>query len=143
MTNAEGKVEILYYGSWKTVCDENWYLHEARVICRMLGFNGALEAPRSAKFGHGSGDILVVVCRGTEDSLADCPSVLVVSNCRHDEDAGAVCYSGHAGGMNSFNVEERKDSIPKLYTIETTITMITVCGFYELTFHHNFSLKKI
>ena len=27
-----------------TVCDDNWYLREARIVCRMLGFDGALEA---------------------------------------------------------------------------------------------------
>ena len=88
-----------------TVCGDNdwyWDLREATVICKMLGFDGALDAPGSATFGRGSGDILYVDCWGTEDSLADCPYIRVTSSCTHDEDVGAICYSG---GINSFYVE--------------------------------------
>ena len=84
----------MYDGSWMTVCDVNWYLHEARVLCKMLGFDGALDAPLSARFGQGSGYILYVSCQGTEDGLEYCYTELATSYCRHDRDAGAVCYSG-------------------------------------------------
>ena len=72
--DAEGRVEVLHDGSWGTVCDDRWDLRDARVICRMLGFDGALEAPISARFGQGSGRVLLryVICDGTEDNLADC-----------------------------------------------------------------------
>ena len=89
-----------------TVCDHywfNWNLLKARVVCRMLGFDGALEAPGSARFGEGTGDILYVDwCDGTEESLADCGHG-TISGCGHNEDAGAVCY---LGGMNSFHMKE-------------------------------------
>ena len=94
---AEGRVEVLYNGSWGTVCSlSGWNLLAARVVCRMLGFDGALEAPGSARFGQGTGDILYVSCAGTEESLAGCYLDLEygASYCRHDEDVGAVCYSG-------------------------------------------------
>ena len=98
--NAEGRVEVLFDGSWMTVCgDIFWNLLNARVICRILGFDSALDAPRSARFGQGSGDILGINCRGTEDSLVDCYRVGLYSSCGHHRDAGAVCYSG---GKNSF-----------------------------------------
>ncbi|XP_030851606.1 deleted in malignant brain tumors 1 protein-like [Strongylocentrotus purpuratus] len=99
--NAEGRVEIFYGGSWMTVCDKNWDLLAARVVCRMLGFDGALDATRSASFGQGSGGILYVKCFGTEDSLADCYRVSVVSSCKHKLDAGAVCYSGVGGASDA------------------------------------------
>eukprot|EP00057_Strongylocentrotus_purpuratus_P011994 XP_011666468.1 PREDICTED: deleted in malignant brain tumors 1 protein-like [Strongylocentrotus purpuratus] len=93
-SNAEGRVEVLYGVSWMTVCDNYWNLLKARVVCRMRGFDGALEAPGSARFGQGTGDILYVWgCVGTEESLADCGHRTITS-CRHHEDAGAVCYSG-------------------------------------------------
>eukprot|EP00057_Strongylocentrotus_purpuratus_P011993 XP_011666467.1 PREDICTED: deleted in malignant brain tumors 1 protein-like [Strongylocentrotus purpuratus] len=92
--DAEGRVKVLYSGSWMTICDRYWDLLEARVVCRMRGFDGALEAPGSARFGEGTGDSIVVDCYGTEESLADCPYLETVSWCGHHKDAGAVCYSG-------------------------------------------------
>ncbi|XP_030851604.1 deleted in malignant brain tumors 1 protein-like [Strongylocentrotus purpuratus] len=95
--DAEGRVQVLYDGSWGTICDDTWDLRDARVVCRMLGFDGALDAPGSARFGEGSGDILLddVGCEGTEDNLADCAHLGIrVHNCGHGDDASAVCYSG-------------------------------------------------
>ena len=90
-----------------TVCGDNWYsgwnLLKAGMVCRMLGFDGALEAPVSARFGQGTSDIIDVSCYGTEESLADCPYLRTTSSCRHHEDAGAACYKG---GMNSFHIKE-------------------------------------
>ncbi|XP_030851623.1 deleted in malignant brain tumors 1 protein-like [Strongylocentrotus purpuratus] len=96
-SKAEGRVEVFYDGSWGTICDNGWDLRDARVVCRMLGFEGALDAPTSARFGQGSGDILLnlVGCDGTEGNLADCAHLgLGVNYCGHEEDAGAICYSG-------------------------------------------------
>ena len=95
--DAEGRVEVFNDGSWRTVCDTWWDLRDARVVCRMLGFDGALDAPGSARFGQGSGRILLkyVNCDGTEDNLADCAhSGIGFYSCSHTRDAGAICYSG-------------------------------------------------
>ncbi|XP_041471187.1 deleted in malignant brain tumors 1 protein-like [Lytechinus variegatus] len=96
--NTEGRVEVLYNGSWGTICDGFWDLRDAWVVCKMLGFDGALEAPRSARFGQGPGRIVLtrVECYGTEDNLKDCVhgGVGNWSGCGHKRDAGAICYSG-------------------------------------------------
>ncbi|XP_041475666.1 deleted in malignant brain tumors 1 protein-like [Lytechinus variegatus] len=94
--DAEGRVEVLHDGSWGNVCDNYWDLRDARVVCRMLGFDGALEAPRSARFGQGSGRVLLnyVNCEGSEDNLADCAHAGIERySCSHSRDAGAICYS--------------------------------------------------
>ncbi|XP_030851592.1 deleted in malignant brain tumors 1 protein-like [Strongylocentrotus purpuratus] len=133
--NAEGRVEISYGGSWMTVCDDNWNLLRARVVCRMLGFDRALEAPSSARFGEGTGDILYVGwCEGTEESLADCSSVGTTYSCRHNEDAGAVCYSG--AHPNPFEVRLINGSNDAEGRVE-----ILYDGSWETICHYNWDLR--
>ena len=84
----------MHGGQWGTVCDDFWGLEDAGVVCRMLGFDEASEAPGSARFGQGSGSIWLddVLCTGEETNLADCPHrPFGTHNCGHSEDAGAIC----------------------------------------------------
>lgn len=94
---SNGRVEVYYNGAWGTVCDDGWDINDANVVCRMLGYARAVSAPFGARFGGGSGQILLddVNCRGTEATLRDCENNgLSQHNCGHSEDAGAVCSSG-------------------------------------------------
>ncbi|XP_071495979.1 uncharacterized protein, partial [Diadema antillarum] len=90
----EGRVEVYHNGSWGTVCDDDWGQEDAAVVCRMLGFQGAISAPGSARFGEGKGQIVLdnVLCSGQELTILDCPNNgLYDHNCNHGEDAGVVC----------------------------------------------------
>ena len=89
-----GRLEVLHQGVWGTVCDDQWDLSEAEVVCRQLGCGQAIAAPGKAHFGPGSGGILLdnIQCSGSEDHLGQCSgSDWSDHNCGHHEDAGVIC----------------------------------------------------
>ena len=90
----EGRVEIWYNSQWNTVCDDFWDIDDANVVCRQLGYRGAIRAHRSAHFGQGSGQILLdnLRCTGREVSLLECShNGINQHNCAHHEDASVTC----------------------------------------------------
>ncbi|XP_042072714.1 deleted in malignant brain tumors 1 protein, partial [Haplochromis burtoni] len=93
-TRCSGRVEIFHNKIWGTVCDNGWDLNDAEVVCRELNCGMALEAPRSAHFGAGTGQIWLddVACSGKEGSLTECQhGGFGVNTCKHGEDAGVIC----------------------------------------------------
>lgn len=95
-SDLEGRVEVLYNAEWGTVCDDEFDIQDAHVVCRMLGFPGAVSALGGARFGPGNDSQAIVLddlwCRGDETSLVGCISRRWgSSNCHHKKDAGVVC----------------------------------------------------
>ncbi|XP_054474281.1 scavenger receptor cysteine-rich type 1 protein M130-like [Anoplopoma fimbria] len=89
-----GRVEVLYKGQWGTVCDDDWEMSNADVVCRQLGCGHAVSAPPSAHFGRGTGPIWLdnVGCNGEESALTQCTHPgFGQNNCGHGEDASAIC----------------------------------------------------
>ena len=93
-TSKAGRVELWRDGQWNTVCDDGWNLNDANVACRSLGYSAASAAIGGARYGQGTGRIILddLVCSGNESSLYSCRHRgLYVHNCGHREDASAVC----------------------------------------------------
>ncbi|KAG7482574.1 lysyl oxidase-like 2A-like [Solea senegalensis] len=51
----EGRLEVFYNGEWGTVCDDDFTIYAAQVVCRELGFLNADSWSPSAKYGKGEG----------------------------------------------------------------------------------------
>ncbi|XP_041875749.1 scavenger receptor class A member 5, partial [Corvus kubaryi] len=49
----EGRLEIFHERRWGSVCDDGWDGRDGDVACRMLGFRGAADVFRMARFGQG------------------------------------------------------------------------------------------
>ena len=102
----EGRVEVFHLNQWGTVCDDNWSIFNAFVVCRQLGYTTAVDAPVNAAFGPGRGPIWLdkVACTGEETNLSQCHhNGLADSDCIHAFDAGAVSASeGHECTVYTF-----------------------------------------
>ena len=113
-TSLTGRVEFFYNGQWGTVCDDQWDINDAHVVCKQLGFPQASQAFSGATHGQGSGPIWLsnVACSGSELHLYDCSQSDWGNNsCNHDRDASVQCRQGSSvirlagGGANYGRVE--------------------------------------
>ena len=96
-TKYEGRVEVYHNGEWGTVCDDEWDLNDAQVVCNDLGFGPAIAYRHNAYYGKGSGQIWLdnVNCTGTEGTIRNClHRGWGIHNCYHSEDAGVKCTIG-------------------------------------------------
>ncbi|CAH1248845.1 LOXL4 [Branchiostoma lanceolatum] len=95
----EGVVEVRKFGFWGRICDKDWGMGEASVVCRQLGYPGALDFYRKAekKFGIGPWTanrwLSDVQCAGNEATLAECTLNTGIGVCasRRRWSAGVKC----------------------------------------------------
>ncbi|XP_022088748.1 deleted in malignant brain tumors 1 protein-like [Acanthaster planci] len=91
----EGRVEVYYKCQWGTICSSSWDIEDANVICRQLGYPSASQTWTGARFGQGTGPILLnsVGCKGDESTIDQCDhSGWFSNNCYyHGNDVGVTC----------------------------------------------------
>ena len=96
-------MEILRNGEWGKICNYDWDINDARVVCRQLGYKYAVSVLQRSHVLDGSGQIWLsdVRCTGNEQSLIDCPHSVRrnIYYCWFGEYAGVECSTG------KFNVE--------------------------------------
>ncbi len=76
------------------VCDDNFDINDAHVVCRQLGFGTAASITVNSHYGQVSSSHVVddLNCSGTEDGIGACSFTDMNSeNCSETEGAGVVC----------------------------------------------------
>jgi len=51
----QGRVEVKHEGTWGTVCDDEWSIEDATVVCEQMGFLKAIYQARQLNYGRGGG----------------------------------------------------------------------------------------
>ena len=120
-------MELCFHNRWGTICDDDWTVNSAQVVCRQLGYptDGAIGAltTRDAFFGQGDGPVFLkkLNCLGNESHLLQCSSELLNElgqhNCAHIRDAGVICPGkgmakinlNFSGLLRAFDLNLRKN----------------------------------
>ncbi|KAL0195583.1 hypothetical protein M9458_009155, partial [Cirrhinus mrigala] len=80
-------LEVYHNAVWGSVCDDQWDISDAQVVCRQLGCGAALSADGNSVFGAGE-DVVWL----NRIHLWDCPlSLKNHTDCSHKEHAGLTC----------------------------------------------------
>ena len=95
---------MFHNGIWGTVCNDDWDIKDANVVCSQLGFVEAVQTPIPYVYGTGSGQIWLdnVNCVGNESSLAECDhNQWGTHDCSHFKDANVVCAPGNTSSLDA------------------------------------------
>uniref|UniRef100_A0A4W2GV29 Scavenger receptor family member expressed on T cells 1 n=1 Tax=Bos indicus x Bos taurus TaxID=30522 RepID=A0A4W2GV29_BOBOX len=93
----DGVVLVQHEGTWGHVCNREWTLKEASVVCRQLGCGGAVGAPKYVPLPGETVQPWLhnVSCRGDEASLWGCSlGAWTKSECPYEWVVVALCSNG-------------------------------------------------
>ncbi|XP_045695637.1 scavenger receptor cysteine-rich type 1 protein M130-like isoform X1 [Phyllostomus hastatus] len=89
-----GRVEVRHGDTWGSVCDSDFSLEAAGVLCRELQCGTVISILGGSYFGQGNGQIWTeeFLCEGHESHLSLCPvAPRPDRTCSHSRDVGVVC----------------------------------------------------
>jgi len=90
LTAHDGRVEVRTNNSqWSRICNHNWDLLDAYVVCHMLNYSKAVSAGTAKVKGSGPIYPKYLNCGGHETSIEQCSQSSV--SCGHSQDAAVVC----------------------------------------------------
>ncbi|XP_069075385.1 deleted in malignant brain tumors 1 protein-like isoform X4 [Pleurodeles waltl] len=95
-----GVLQVMAIGRWERVCDSQWDLQDAAVVCQELGCGVPYSVPPASAFGAAMTDAVVITdvqCRGDEGSLWQCP---------HSTRIQRFCYDGRFAAVNCTGPDE-------------------------------------
>jgi len=100
-TAYHGRVEVrTNNGQWSTICNHNWDLREAYVVCRMLNYSKAVSAGTANVKGSGHIYPKYLGCYGHETAIEQCRQRYVI--CDHSSDAAVVCGNSLTSGKTRY-----------------------------------------
>ena len=109
--SSAGRVEVLYAGVWGTIRGWNWDINAAHVVCRQLGYPGAISFGSSNQFGIGNGPSWFqnVRCLGNESSFEECSKdILGYPNGGYSSVATVLCKSNPHAQPGEISMEVKK-----------------------------------
>ncbi|XP_036431295.1 LOW QUALITY PROTEIN: deleted in malignant brain tumors 1 protein-like [Colossoma macropomum] len=146
--SCSGRLEVYYNKTWGSICDDQWDISDAQVVCRQLGCGPALIADGSPVFG-GVGPIWLnrVKCRGNEIHLWDCPrSLKKHTDCSRWQDAEVTCAVGQTVNGTTTPPQNLPPAVPSIYPVSLLVLgvlLFLALAFLVMLFYQNRVLRRV
>lgn len=87
---SSGRIEIYNNGQWGAVCINGWTRQSGHVVCRQLGYAGAVNISKDMT-NNEKAIYHRVECTGDEKSIKDCPRTVAKETCLSGAIGTVVC----------------------------------------------------
>ena len=129
----EGRLEILYYGSWGTICHHSFGITNANVACRRLGFAAAKAHLTPLASSSSSIWLDNIQCVGNETAIEDCShsGFNATSGCDHFyDDVKVICIGKYLAIYICCNCHNYVHNYVHTYMYMHVRTYVCMCILY-------------